>query len=45
MDNYEIVNNRGSYEVYCNGIFISAEDSYHDAEDAIEEHKCSKNPK
>ena len=40
---YEIIPNRGHYEVHLNGEFICSEDTYSDAEDAIEEHK-SKNP-
>lgn len=40
---YEIINNRGHYEIYFNGKFIGSEDTYSEAEDAIEEHK-SKNP-
>ena len=40
---YEIINNRGHYEVYLDGEFIGSEDTYSEAEDAIEEHK-SKNP-
>ena len=41
---YEIIPNRGHYEVYLNGVFICSEDTYSEAEDAIEEHKM-KNPK
>lgn len=41
---YEIVPNRGHYEVYLDGKFICSEDTYSEAEDAIEEHKL-KNPK
>lgn len=41
---YEIIPNRGHYEIYLDGKFIGSEDTYLDAEETIEEHKSSKNP-
>ena len=44
LKGYEIINNRGRYEVYYDEILICVAESYHKAEDEIEEHKSSKNP-
>lgn len=44
LKGYEIINNRGRYEVYYDEILIFVAESYHEAEDEIEEHKSSKNP-
>ena len=43
MYNYEIINNRGHYEIYFNGEFIGSEDTYSEAEETIKKSKGEKN--